>query len=190
MDNRNYELLEKFTYVGEFVVSTTSGNNLIGFNKVLSVKEMSNKQGRIYSFVEVINGEMVNILKIGKSSDKSGLNGTIGCYSSALSGTPGQNRFCMHHMIYDKLNNGSQIKVYVRFVESVKKIINGLFSEIEMEIPLDVTYVEQLCLSDYKIVFGDFPEWNFQERGETLPIDLMENFGIFISNKKKNKKEI
>ena len=31
MNNRNYELLEKFTYVGEFMISTMSGNNLIEF---------------------------------------------------------------------------------------------------------------------------------------------------------------
>lgn len=190
MNDKHYDLLQTFTYVGEFIISKTPGNNLIEFDKVLSPKEMSNKQGRIYSFVEFVNGDIKNILKIGKSSDKSGLNGTIGCYASALSGTPGQNRFCMHHMIYNKLTSNSQIKVFVRFSESVKKTINGLFSEIEMEIPLDVTYIEQLCLNDYKIIFGDFPEWNFQERGETLPIDLVENFGIFISDKKKTKKDI
>lgn len=187
MDTRNLNIIDKLTYVGEFSLATKSQDNLIQFNKVLTPKEMSNKQGRIYFFVEMVDDEITKILKIGKSSDKSGLNGTIGCYVNALSGTPGQNRFCMHHMIYDKLKDGFKIKVYVRFVESITKMVNGLFSEVEMEIPLDVTYIEQLCLNDYKELFGNFPDWNFMERGEKLPIDLMESFGIFITNKKKSK---
>ena len=179
------QLLEVFTYVGEFVVTKKNNiKNLIDFERVLTTAEMKNNKGRVYVFAEVINGEVVDILKIGKSSAKSGLNGTIGCYSTALSGTPGPNRFCIHYMIYDKLNSGSQIMVYVRFTESVKRIITGLYSEIEVEVPLDVTYIENLCLVDYKNKFGTYPTWNFQERGETLPIYLMEKFGTFIKDKK------
>jgi hypothetical protein len=47
--------------------------------------------------------------------------------------------------------------------------------------------LERLFIEDYKNIYGKFPEWNFQENGKTLPIDLVESFGKFIMNKKQKK---
>ena len=177
-------LLKNFTFIGEFVALTESVRNLITLNvdKSVDKKIMSSKRGRIYVFVEEEKSGESEILKIGSSAAKSGLKGTLDCYTSALSGTPGQNRFCMHYLIHEKLNSGKKIKIYAKFVESVKTKITGLSSEIETEVPLDITYIEKICLDDYKATHGTLPIWNFQESGKKLPSNLKENFGNFIAN--------
>jgi hypothetical protein len=151
-------LLETFQFIGEFI-EIKSEKNLITLKVDSSVSKETLKSvmGRVYAFVEFKSDGTTEILKIGKSSDKGGILGTLGFYANALSGTPGQNRFCLHHMISDKLKSGSSIKIYIRFTESVRKKILGLISEIEIEVPLDVTYVENLCLQDYKSIHGKYP---------------------------------
>lgn len=177
--------LEKLDYIGNFFVKN-EGKNLIGFNYLVSKEVLSKKNGRVYFFIENKDG-IKKILKIGKSSAKSGIKGTLTFYSDALSGTPGQNRFCMHHMIREKIDSGSVIEVYAIFSKSISTEITAFDSSHTIEIPLDMTYVEKLYLDDYKNNFGKFPDWNFQENNEKLPNNLMESFGTFIINKKQKK---
>ena len=177
--------LEKLDYIGNFFAKN-EGPNLIGFNYSASREILSKKNGRVYFFIESKDG-VKKILKIGKSSAKSGIKGTLTFYSDALSGTPGQNRFCMHYMIREKIDSGSVIEVYSIFSKSISTEITAFNTSVKVEIPLDMTYVEKLYLDDYKSNFGNFPDWNFQENSEKLPNNLMESFGTFIINKKQKK---
>jgi len=181
------QLISDFIYVGEFIDKEDSVN-LISFKKEESIdnKTMSDKRGRVYIFLEE-DEESSKILKIGKSSDKGGIKGTLNLYYAALSGTPGPNRFYLHHLISEKLKEGKRVKVFVRFAESVKKVIYGLTSNMEIDIPLDVTYIEKLCVEDYLKKFGSYPIWNYQERGERVKAELQEKFANFIFNKSQNK---
>jgi hypothetical protein len=179
------EQLGKLEYIGNFFIKNNSPN-LIGFNYSSTKEILSNKNGRIYFFVE-INDENKKFLKIGKSSTKTGIKGTLSFYYDALSGTPGQNRFCMHYMIREKLDLGSKVEVYAIFSKSILTEINSFKTSLKIEVPLDMTYVEKLYLDDYKNNFGKYPEWNFQENNQKLPNNLMENFGKFIINKKTKK---
>jgi len=178
-------LLSEFTLVGNFIVSDKD-SNMLHFNYLVKGKFLTKDEGRVYMIVEEKNGNS-KILKVGKSSAKKGASSTISGYYNALRGTPSQNRYCMHEMILEKLRNGYTIKFYVKYAESVKMKIKGFFSEEEIMVPIDMTYLERLYIEDYKKIYGSFPEWNFQESGGNLPIDLVENFGKFIINKKTKK---
>lgn len=176
-DNKNIFL------VGEFLTRNSS-KNLLSFNWVLSKVYQKDKRGRVYFFIEKKpNGEF-NVLKIGKSNDKQGIKGTIEFYVSTLSGTPSITRFSVHHLINEKLLGGSQIFVYCKFSDSVFTKVSGIFNEYEINIPLDVTYIENICLQEYHKHFMKYPEWNFQENNTQIPLKLVENYGIFIQNKK------
>lgn len=82
---------------------------------------MSSKLGRVYIFKEIKSNGDVEILKIGKSSDKSGLNGTLGFYINALSGTSGTNRFCFkrYNMDYDSLNYDDFLKIILMKIKNL-----------------------------------------------------------------------
>ena len=139
-----------------------------------------NKSGRVYFFIEVDSENKKDILKIGKSSDKNGLAGTIGFYVNTLSGTPSITRYSVHNLIYRKLQENKKVLVYCKFSNSIKTKIKGIFEEHESEIPLDMTYVEELCLTEYHKNYLRFPEWNFQESNTQIPFDLLD---IFIRDK-------
>ena len=177
-------LSEDVIFVGEFF-KRDNNTNLISFKWDIDSTIKKNKNGRVYFFVEVDENGNKDILKIGKSSDKNGLNGTIGFYVNTLSGTPSITRFSIHNLIRKKLDENKKVIVYCRFSKSFKTKIKGLFNEYEYDVPLDMTYIEELCLKEYHNIFSKFPEWNYQESNTQIPIDLLEGYGIFIQEKKK-----
>lgn len=179
------ELLSQFTLVGNFIV-IDKNPNMLNFNYLVKGKFLTKDEGRVYIIAQEKDGNL-EILKVGKSAAKKGVSSTIAGYYSALKGTPSQNRYCMHEMILNKIKDGYTIKFYVKYAESIKMKIKGFFTEEEIMIPIDMTYMERLFIEDYKKIYGVFPQWNFQENGKTLPIDLMESFGKFIMNKKQKK---
>lgn len=179
------ELLSQFTLVGNFIISEKN-SNMLHFDYLVKGKFLTKNEGRVYIITQEKNGDL-DILKVGKSSAKKGVASTISGYYSALGGTPSQNRYCIHEMILNKIKDGYTIKFYVKYAESIKMKIKGFFTEKEIMVPIDMTYLERLFIEDYKTIYGKFPEWNFQENGKTLPIDLVESFGKFIMDKKKKK---
>ena len=175
----------RLEYVGQF----QKKDGELSFDWIMKRERLNDKRGRVYFFIEVSQDGSKKILKIGKSNSKSGIKGTLFNYISALKGTPGVNRFSLHHLICDKLNEKKQMLVYCIFIESVKKQITGIFKTSLIEIPLDVTYIEELCLKEYFEEYSNYPEWNFQESNTKIPLNLIESFGRFIENKKLTRKK-
>jgi hypothetical protein len=173
-------------YVGEFITNHNTAN-LISFNWKIKGDITKDKSGRVYFFVEADKNNNKKIIKIGKSNDKNGIKGTLGFYTSTLSGSPSVTRFSVHHLIRQKLDEGKSILVFVKFVESIKTTVFGLTSKIKISIPLDVTYYEKQYLDDFKEIFGSYPEWNFQESGNKLSIYLIEKYVKFMDNKNKKR---
>ncbi len=178
-----FVLNEDVVFVGEFL-KKENNINLLSFDWKIDSATKYNKSGRVYFFVVISNEGNKDILKIGKSSDKKGLCGTIGCYVSALSGSPSVTRFSIHNLIRKKLDQNNRILVYVKFSKSIKTKLKGIFEEHESEIPLDMTYVEELCLKEYFKEYSKYPEWNYQESHKELPIDMIESYSSFVENKK------
>jgi hypothetical protein len=171
-------------YVGEFI-KNDNVPNLISFNWEIKGDVTKDKSGRIYFFVEVDSTKTKKIIKIGKSNDKKGIKGTLSFYTNTLSGSPSITRFSVHHLIRKKLDDNKSILVFTKFVESVKSTVFGLTSKKDIFVPLDVTYYEKQYLDDFKEIFETYPEWNFQESGNKLPIYLVENYAKFMGNKNK-----
>lgn len=181
-----FVLNKDVVFVGEFIKNENK-TNLLKFKWNIDSTAKKNKSGRVYFFIEVNPDNTKDILKIGKSSDKSGLNGTIGFYVNTLSGTPSMTRYAVHNLIYRKLQEDKKVLVYCKFSNSIKTKIKGIFEEHESEIPLDMTYVEELCLNEYREKFLKYPEWNFQESNTQIPFDLLEKYSMFMEDKKNNK---
>ena len=175
--------LQNYIYVGDFTRSNHK-KNMVAFEWKIDTPTKKDSRGRIYIFVETDSIGIKKINKVGKSNDKSGLIGTISSYTSTLSGSPSITRFSLHHLIRKKIDEGKKISVFVKFIGSVKAIVEGITTQKEVLVPLDVTYFEKQILDDYKKLFGCFPEWNFQESGKQVSIDLIDKFTTFIKNKR------
>jgi len=139
---------DELVFVGEFKIKKNN-TNLISFDWCIDSKQKKDKRGRVYFFIEEDLNNQKKILKIGKSNDKNGIGGTIGFYVNTLTGTPSITRFSLHHLIYEKLNQNKRVFVYTKYSESIKKEVTGIFKKSIIEIPLDITYIEELCLKEH-----------------------------------------
>ena len=122
------------------------GSNLISANKPLFTRLFALRHLIItYHETSLLSSKPIKIhlgdnplekiLKIGKSSDKGGIKGTFGFYYTALSGTPSQSRFNLHHLIHNKILNGSKI-LGVRIAE-YNALGKALIISLSIFIPIE-----------------------------------------------------
>jgi hypothetical protein len=176
--------------VGEVIVNKSpyNGNRYVLYpNKLKLVydknfpKQLKRKHvSLIYFFV--VNGI---IYKIGQSSNKSGIDGCMSFYMSAGQDDPGINRFAINYLIRNELENGNLVEVYMKYVDTIQVTVEGLFMKKTIEVPISAKGMEEISISEYISMEGEFPKWNYQESSISLPIEIHELFGQYKINRKK-----
>jgi len=155
--------------IGRFVLRHHGPNKIkVEYLPNLNSHILNDESARVYIFVQ--DGQ---IKKIGGSSQKGGIRGTLSFYENAMQGSPGRPRFIIHLLIAQALMEESQVDIYV--IKSPRNMgeVSGLFGTKKMEIA-SYKEMEELCLSDYYESERKYPDWNFQEKGEPYPIELEE----------------
>ncbi|WP_347240198.1 hypothetical protein [Thermus sp.] len=158
--------------VGRFVLRQDGSPNLIRFERDPSFPESEFRARIPRVYLLVVDDE---IYKIGGSSDRNGLRGTLSFYANARTGSPGPSRFIMHGLIANKLREGKEVSVWVITSPRVRAQICGLFKCEEGEVT-PYKEMEQKCLEDYRAREGKFPPWNFQENRDDYPRDLYQEY--------------
>ena len=125
--------------------------------------------GRIYVMVARARDGMGIIRKIGKSECRGGLRSTMSFYQGGLGGRPSIRSFGIHHLIANELQAGNEFEIWGIWSKPVAVMVPGLFDITEMFITPSIHSMEEKCRNDYKRIMGDFPPWNFQERGQPWP---------------------
>ncbi len=126
-------------------------------------------------YIIVVDGV---IYKIGQSSAKNGIEGTLGFYMSAGFDDPGINRFAINWLIRDEMDKGHKVEFYGIYQEPVVVEVEGFFTTTHEEM-ISAKGMESACVSDYHSVEGDYPVWNYQESGNTLDTDIVKAFGQY-----------
>lgn len=141
--------------------------------------------GRVYFITS--NGE---IKKIGGSQDKGGIKGTFSWYiNNALSGGPSVRTYGIHILIREELDKGNEVEVYSIFSQKIMAPVKGLFGETIIETNIDFKTMENICKNDYISIMGNYPVWNFQERGDKWPIYIREGCNLVNTTSTKNSKK-
>ena len=154
--------------------------------------KIKDNAGRIYLIVsrapdvEGVKSPGV-IMKIGKSECRGGMKSTFSFYQSALGGSPSIRSFGIHHLINDEMSKGNQVEIYGIWSKPVKVQVPGLFETEEMEVTPSIHCMEDKCRSDYKKIMGDYPPWNFQERGAPWPEHILELYKAQVAQRGTNK---
>ena len=139
----------------------TKAKILFDFKEYQPPEILRDKRGRVYIFV--INGK---IKKIGYSTDKKGIRGTLGAYQSGLSGNPSDRTHGIHLMTYDEIKKGNKVEIYMILSDWTSPVkVNGLFGCEKMRISPSHD-MEKLCLRQYYEIEGKYPDWNFKENNE------------------------
>jgi len=136
---------------------------------------LKNNSGRVY--IIVVDGI---IKKIGGSQSKGGIKATLSFYQSAMQGGPSLRSYGIHLLIKEELEKNKKVEIYLITSQSVKAPVKGLFSEERKDTNV-FKEMEDKCKEDYKSKEGDFPEWNYQERGVPWPKKIHESYVKFLT---------
>ena len=140
--------------------------------------------GRIYVMVARSRSGKGIIRKIGKSECRGGLRSTMSFYQGGLGGSPSLRSFGIHHLIANELTAGNEFEIWGIWSEPVAVMVPGLFDITEMFITPSIHSMEAKCRDDYKRIMGDFPPWNFQERGQPWPDTIRLQHVALLGRKK------
>ena len=147
--------------IGKFALNDGTSKARLKLNYENHPKEvLKDDAGRVYLLVK--NGE---IMKVGGSVSKGGIKSTMSFYVSANTGRPSIRSFGINQLIYEALMKGEEVSVYMITSEQVSAPVKGFFGTKQMSISA-FKEMEENCIADYVDSEGDFPAWNFQERGE------------------------
>ena len=163
----NIQTIPNIHYIGVIVIKDTKskGNWKVDYKCSKEIQKKEN--GRIYFIV--VNGE---ISKIGLSSCEGGIKSTFASYEGGLNGSPSLRTFGIHVLIQKELDAGNLVQIYALFIDPITIQISGITSTKEITTYPNIKVLENLCRKDYKIVYGKYPRWNFQENAEKWPEEI------------------
>ena len=163
----NVETIPNIKYIGDIVPKDTKSKGKWKLDYKCDKETQKKENGRIYFIV--VNG---TIFKIGSSSCEGGIKTTFAFYEGGLGGSPSIRTFGIHVLIQKELDVGNLVQIYTLFIDPITIQISGITSVKEVVTYPDIKVLEDLCREDYKLVYGKYPQWNFQENAEKWPDEI------------------
>ncbi|MFX1234459.1 MAG: hypothetical protein ACFFBY_07835 [Promethearchaeota archaeon] len=157
--------------VGDFILRNDDSPNHIDIRWLPEIGNdiLRDESGRVY--IMTSNGI---IKKIGGSQSRGGLRATISFYVSSMQGRPSIRSYGIHLLIKGELERGNRVELYVIRAEKVYAPIVGLFDTEEGEVS-PFKEMENKCKADFLREEENYPEWNFQERGQAWPLEIQRS---------------
>ena len=156
------QYVSKAKRVGEIALNPNHDKKLsLVADPHLSIEELRSNIGRVY-FITV-NGEIV---KIGGSSCKGGIQGTIGAYLGGFAQGMSPRSYCGWHYMRQHIEAGNKVEFHVIHAPTTKAKIPSMNSEIEVEIAVDFHQIESACVKEYVEIETKYPFLNMQESGQ------------------------
>ncbi len=159
------------------------------------LNKIKSNAGRIYLIVSRTQDGNGVIKKIGKSECRGGMKNTFAFYQGGLGGSPSIRTFGIHKLIADEIEKQNKVEIWGIWSKPVKVQVPGLFEITEMFETPSIHCMEDACRNDYKKIMGEYPPWNFQERGTPWPEDVQVAFKEQVANRptdaqRKERKEL
>ena len=154
-------------FVGELEFNLGSSQRLLNVKWADNV-DIQDNAGRVYLIVS--DGE---IMKIGGSQSKGGIKSTFAFYISANQGRPSIRSYGIMSLIADQLKLGKDVTIHMITSEQIAAPVKGLFSQSMCKVSA-FKEMEHKCIEDYKAIVGDYPAWNFQEKGEAWSAEIQQ----------------
>ena len=147
--------------VGRVVLNESkSKSNLKVEWENLSADILKSNAGRVYLLV--VDGE---IKKIGGSVGKGGIKSTMSFYVSGNTGRPSIRSYGINTLIFESINSGKLVEIYIIQSEQVLAPVKGLFG-ISHDKVSAFKEMEDKCVKEYVAFTGSYPDWNYQEQAK------------------------
>ena len=171
--------IPKIQYIGQIAPKDTKSKGKWKVDYQCNKEIQKQENGRIYFLV--VNGE---IFKIGSSACEGGIKTTFAFYEGGLGGSPSIRTFGIHVLIQQQLDAGRLVQIYALFIEPIRIQISGITSVKEVVTYPDIKVLEDLCREDYKLVYGKYPQWNFQENADKWPDEINAAYVVQVNGRK------
>jgi|TARA_B100001094_G_scaffold142757_1_gene138332 hypothetical protein len=166
--------------IGKFAINDGTSKARLKLNyENISKDVLKDDAGRVYLLVK--NGE---IMKIGGSISKGGIKSTMSFYLSANTGRPSIRSFGINQLVYEAIEKGEEVSIYMITSEQVSAPVKGLFGSETLSISA-FKEMEEKCLADYVAISGRFPAWNYQESGRPWEQYIQEAHAIILTKSAK-----
>ena len=183
-------LLENTIRVGEIRIGkAVTSERFIKYKNKLKIKydpnfpsDLKRRHVSLVYFI-CVDGE---VYKIGQSSNKCGIEGCLSFYLNAGTDDSGLNRYAINLLIREKIESGSKVEIYMIYKDSIEVEIPTLKSTRKIFVPVSAKGMEEAILQEYNDLFGEFPVWNYQERGTRLPDYIHESFAEYKTKRSMN----
>jgi hypothetical protein len=93
-------------------------------------------------------------------------------YQGGMQGGPSIRTYGINILIKEELEKWKKVEIYMISSAKTTMSVKGLFDEKEMEVS-SFRSMEQRCKEDYRSIVGNYPPWNFQEKGEPWRKDIL-----------------
>ena len=134
-----------------------------------------------FAYFFVVDGE---IYKIGQSECKGGIKGCMNFYLKSGQDDPSITRFAINSMIRKELQKGKCVEVFVKYIDPIQIEIPTLTGTTIENVVAGGKSMEENMLSQYKKNKGEYPIWNMQESGNSVPSDIASKYAEYILERK------
>lgn len=181
------------TFVGSIVESDKiyKGSKYVLYKKKLKVKyDEKIEANKLHKkCLAIVYFFCVNdkIVKIGQTSGKGGIKDCLNFYCGAGQDDPGPNRFTINALIREQLKINNKIDLYIKYIEPCKVKIQGINRSHSVFTPVSAKCLEEVHLKDYIELEGRYPEWNYQELGESIPPHIFEKYTFYLKKRQEGR---
>ena len=191
MEDLNINQFENVIRVGEVVKGTklVKSKKYVLYDSTLDLKwdNNFNLHKECLSIVYIFTVDGV-IKKIGKTDGNGGIMAGLSFYLNAGTDDPGLNRFVINRFIREAIKQNQKVEVYMFYLDQVELEIPTLFGPIVKKVRINSMEMESSSLQKYYLTTGKYPDWNYQEAGNSLPGKLHEEYGKYKSMRGKGLK--
>ena len=189
MKDLNISQFPNITRVGQIIKGTrlVKSKKYILYNTTLELLWNNNLnkdlRTQMLSIVYIITVNGV-VTKIGRTDGKGGIKAGMSFYLNAGTDDPGLNRFVVNRFMRDAIDNGDMVEVYMSYEIPQPQMRKTPFGERMLTTHQSSIQTEEFSLQEYFELTGKYPDWNYQEAGRKLPIDLCEEYRNYDAKRK------
>ena len=161
------------TRVGQ-VVKHPSHDKKLAFNydPAITRELRKDERGRVYALC--IDGEIV---KIGGSQAKGGIDGTYSAYFSGFAKGMSERTYCVWNFISRAIEYGEVVEVYCVWADTVTVQVPTMTGSVKQTIAIDFHAIENNFVNEYIALEGKHPFLNMQESGRRwVDTGLLEGY--------------
>ena len=159
--------------IGNVVKHDTHPKKLkFNYDNEITKEIRKDNRGRVYAIV--VDREIV---KIGGSQAKGGIDGTFGAYFGGFAKGMSERTYCVWNFMMQQIEQGKNVEVWCVWAHTVTLPVPTMYGREEQTIAIDFHAIENNFVNEYVRIESTHPYLNTQEAGRRwVDTGLLEGY--------------